>query len=382
MMLSRIVKTLCLLVCLGALFPVSIHAEPRIVSPAKKRIEAQKDDNKKWEKEAKKRESELIKIADDYYKKKLYRKAADYYKRVVDLRYKEWDFPQTRSSVRPAYKTVSVRLYTNNTRRARDRLEKIGEQIATQVATASKKDLNNLFERAEVEMLLGNVVEAYIIYAQVVEAAESIGKKKYAVEAAIKARNAQAAIVKEAAKALEAAQKLLAAGKINEAAKSLDDFEIANRPLISISIELATQLKKLRDAPEFEGLKRAQRAQQRLERGNSAFRRGSYVTARRYYREISDAYPGTDAARTAEEKLVKMMSDAKIQSALKKQEADEKCAPLMARARALVKYTRLAEVVIIAEKIIADYPGTVWAIEAAKLLKAIESAKPATPATE
>jgi len=381
-MSSRVVKALCLLACLGAILPVSVNARSRIISPTESRIKAQEDDNEKWEKAAKKRESELIKIADGYYKQKDYRKAADYYKRVVDLRYKRWDFLRTGDSVRPAYETDRVKLNTSNTRRARDRLDKIGAQIEALETAATKKELSVLFEKAEVEMRLGNVVEAYTIYAQVVKSAGDIGKKKYAVDAAIKAKGAQAAILKEVTKALEKIKKLLTAGKMDEATKSLDEFITANRPLILVSPELLTRVKNLREAPEFKSHARVQKAAQRLEMGNAAFTRGSYVTARRYYREVCEKYPETKAARVAEDKLVLMMTDPGIRAAMDKQEVDDKCAPLMARASALVKYDRSAEAAIIAEKIIADYPGTEWAIAAVELLKFIESTEPVTPSTE
>ena len=370
-MISRWFAPVLVLLCLGLTFPA--WAARRTFDAHEKELEEQKDDNKRWEREAKARETELMKIADEYYKEKNYRKAEDYYRKLLDIRYEQWEFREFdvggRRSIRPARDKKTLKLDTSTTRRAEERLRTIDEKVATQDEAEAKKELQELSEKAEVAMMLGKADEAYMAYERLIATAGRLGEEKYAVAAALTAKSQQKAIVDGAAKSLGEIEKLVKEGKVAEAADKLAECLATHNALMRAAPELAVRFRQINESPEFLQHDRELQAARRIELGDASFERTKYLGAYKHYRAVTVMFPETEAARLAEERLAKLLEDKTISAALKQQEIDAACQPLMIRARALVKVERVREAQAICRQIIEEHPDTTWAEQASELLR-------------
>ena len=106
-----VVSCVVLIVC-----DTPVQAGTTTLDPYARVVDEQKDDNKRWEKEAKSEEASLGSIADQYYKEKDYRKAREYYQKVLRLRFDQWDFPGRRGGKQlPARDKYSEKLHTSHT---------------------------------------------------------------------------------------------------------------------------------------------------------------------------------------------------------------------------------------------------------------------------
>ena len=365
-------------------FAMALPAQAQSFRPSAKRVERQKRDNSKWEKEAKREESRLIKIADQYFKEKKYRQAEDYYRDVLDVRYKQWVFSEAvvGGEIRPvpAMRKRTARLETGNTRRARDRLRIIDEKISVLSENEAKKEIAELFEAADIEMKLKNPVKAYLIYERLIRFTSRLGKKKYAVEALLKAQGLQQNILSDAAKSLAEIEKLFKEGKVAEAAGKLEEFEATQAVFLKVSKDLQSRVKLIRRSPEMLQYELEKMAALKIKMGDAAFMRGRYVTAYERYKEVILRYPGTKAAEEARKKQVKLLGDPEIVEAMGAQRIERRCKPLIMRARALVRLKRTKEAQLICEQIVAEHPGSTWAEQAAEILAGMEkSAKEEEP---
>jgi len=379
-MVARRILPILVVICFGLAVPVQAR---KTYDPYEKQIKQQKEDNKRWEKNAKDEESRLMKIADAYYKQKEYDKAEEYYRQVLDIRYDQWNLREFevggKTVLRPALDKGVESLDTGNTRRARDRLRTMDEKIASQNEGEAKKRFSRLFEEAEVEMMLKNPTEAYQIYDRIIDLAGKLGKRKYAIDASLKAKGQQKVILDQAAKSLEEVEKLLKAGKIAEADEKLEEFESGQRTLLKTSRKLLLRVRQLRRSPEFLLHAREESADLRLRLGDSSLERGKYLSAYRHYKAVALKYPATKAAEDANKRIAMLLADPKIQQVMADQEIQGKCTPLLMRARALIRLNRAKEARAICETVIAEYPKTTWAAQAAELLKAVKPAAQKPP---
>ena len=370
-MISRWVLPILFLLCFGLMLPA--QAARRTFDAHQEELARQKDDNKRWEQEAKARETEFITIADQYYTEKNYRKAAEFYRKVLDIRYEQWEFLVSdvggRRSIRPARDKKTLVLDTVNTRRAGERLRTMDEKVSAQDEAEAKKELQELSDKAEVAMMLGKADEAYEAYSQLIKVAFGLGEEKYAVQAALKAKAQQKAILDTAAKSLDEIEKLVKEGKVAEAADKLGECLVTHVALMRAAPELAARFRQICESPEFLKYDREQQAQRRVELGDASFQRQKYLGAYKHYRAVTVMFPETEAARLAEERLAKLLEDKTISAALKQQETEAACQPLMIRARALVNVGRSDEARFICQQLIAEHPDTTWAEQAAELLR-------------
>lgn len=374
---------LVLLFCFGAALPAPAD-EITIVDPFEKRIKEQEEDNRNWQKKAGDRESKLVKRAEQYYKEKSYRKAAEYYTKALDIRYRQWDIRKTSDGkTLLARKKKTVSLDTKNTARARQRLASIEDKIAAEEAAEIKKKIGKLFEQADVAMLVNDPIKAYKIYDSLIEFAAELPESKYAVESAIKAKGKQKAIRAAAEKMLVEAEKFIKDGKPGEAIAKLDEFEMGSRELLRLAPELKARYEQLTSTPEFAAVMAERAAQKRLLRGDAAMLREKYFSAYMHYRAVAINYPKSAAAKVASEKMAKLLADPRIKGAMREQEIEAECVPLLARAKALLALQRSGEAKAICDRIVEKYLESVWAEQASKLLKAIREAeaKAVEPAT-
>jgi len=350
-----------------AAWPSSARADSRIVlDPYEKQVEEQEEDNERWEKEAEKQEKELLQIADTYYKEKQYRKAREYYEKVLEIRYQQWDFPSSSGAVqRPARDKDTFKLSGSGRRRAESRLERMEETI-------NKERLDTLSEQAEVLEMMGEHAQAYRAYDLLIAEAEKMGLKRYAATQIKRAQSAQEKILKPANDLLDEAEKLIQNEKADEAAEKLREVEESWAYLLKVSPELSERYTSLGGVPVLADEAREKEAASKLRIGDAAMARKDYATAYQTYTALATAYADTEAGMNAKKKLADMLGDPTVKQAMAEQKTEATCRLLIARANAFYNADRLAEARAACEKLVMDHPDTKWAKDAVELLDLIE----------
>ena len=160
-MVSRWHLPILFLLCLGLTLPA--WAARRTFDAHEKELEKQEDDNERWEKEAKDRESELITIADQYYKDKNYRKAAEFYRKVLDIRYKQWEFRESSVVRQPLLFPATLELTVEEAGKVefhQETLLRMGLEVEPfGGATVAVKSIPALLTGADPDKLLLEVVD-------------------------------------------------------------------------------------------------------------------------------------------------------------------------------------------------------------------------------
>ena len=367
-----------LFIFLAALFaaPASLLAEIRVQDPRIQEVARQKQQNKDWEKEARDLEADYVKLADQHFRDKEFQKAAEYYRKALNITYLQWDQKDIEvggiKMTQPGLRKHKEKLNTGYTRTARDRLEGMQDTLKNEALKAGKKDLDELFDLAEVAMLREEPVRAYGVYNQLIEVAGRMGDNKEAVQSAIKAKVKQKEILAQAAKPLDEAQKLVDEGKAAEASAKIREFNETYAGLADISDEIKDRLRSLSRAPEILQAGREEDAQKRILIGDTALLREDYVGAVRHYRYVVTTYPGTASARTAGEKLAAMMNDPTVAAAVESQETEIKCRTLLGQAETYRVRRQYTDARAICEHVVAEYPDTEWAKKAAEMLAEIK----------
>ena len=346
-----------------------------------KKVRRQQEQNREWEKDAKKEEADLVKEGDYYYKKKEYRNAARYYRKALRVgRYPQWDIQEVAAggfrSLEPARRRKWCELKTSYTQRAEDRLRGMVAAIEKERQNEATKYFNERFADASIEMQLGNPAKAYEIYEDVIRLAKKIGlRKKYALDNGRKAKNEQEKILDNAAKPLAEAEKLVEAKKPLDALKKVKQFKDSYWPLIKVAPELKDRLDKLAAVPEIRHELREQAVRDRTALGDAAMARKRYLVAMDHYSVASTMFLETKAAGLAKNKLVQMQNDPKIAEEVKVQKMDRDCNIGILRARTLLKMGEYLEARVACERIIEQYPKSSWAPKADELLKEIAEAE-------
>jgi len=275
-------------------------------------------------------------------------------------------FPRdSRGRKRIARDTDTFKLSSSSTRRARDRLRKMGETI-------DKQALDELKEAAEVAVMREELGKAYQAYNKLIETAEDIGAKRFAVQYAGKARAAQKKLLSGPTKMLDAVDKLLKDKKVEEADGKLKEVEEQYSDLLRLSPELLERFQQLGGTPAFAIEAREREVRKKIRAGDAALARKDYGAAHRHYSQAATSFAGTKGAKVAADKLAQMFGDPQIRQAMKDQEVEAKCKLLLARARALLRLDRLAEARAACEKIVVDHADSKWAKDAVEVLDAIE----------
>jgi len=344
--------------------------------PREKIVERQRRENEQWKKEAEALEKKLASTGDEYYKHKQFDLAAEYYTRALSIRYYQWDLREVEvggfRGVEPARNRILLPLDTSTTRRLRARLRSMADAVKKFQEDQAKKQLNELMEKAEVAAMLNDPFKTYLAYGQVVTFAAGLGDKKFAVQAALKAQAKQKEILTRAAKPLDEAEKLLQQNKPAEAMQKIEEFRLAYGNLTSVVPELDARLQMLLASPALVAESREREINQKILLGDAALLRKDYLSAYRHYREAATTYPEAEAAKRAAEKMAGLMDDPDIAAAIRRQQAEAECKPLLARAERCIQTGDLDQAREVCRQVIRDHPDTEWAARAAEILDSLD----------
>jgi len=354
-------------------FPACLAGETvSIRSARERRVEKQREDNKEWKKRAEQRETDLYDKAERYYRDKQYNTAADYYRRVLDVRYRVWRLRSVSGTITPARKTSERKLDTSRTRQARVRLASIGDKVRAEKEKKIKARIKELSERAEVAAMLGDQARAYHLYGELIRATESMKENKVVVSSRLKAIEKRKEILANIIKPLDEIEKLLEAGKTAEAQKLLQKFKREHRAMIKAVRGIRARFLRISKDPEVIMVDQEQEVQQRIIAGDTALLRNDFITAESHYRSAATMYVDVPACKEAAAKLAKMLNDPEITAAKELQLVERECKPLVARARYLIQTDKLDDARKICKQLIAAHPETKWAAEAQEILNSLD----------
>lgn len=382
---ARIPLVLAFLALLLAASDLRANSSDDLLSAQERAVRRQKDENAKWLKEATDLESEYVKTANDYYKEKDYLKAAENYQKALDITYEGWDIRELSvggvTAQAPARSKIRLKLDTSNTRRARDQLRRLADIIEEERDKLGEAYFQDLFEKADVALLVKDLPRAYAIYSEVAAAADRIGRKKYAVQAKLKALDKQKGILDQISKPLAEAEQFMAEDKAPEAVDKMKEFEASSRAFLQLSPEIRTRYAALAALPKIKKQGRELDVRQRILLGDAALAREDYTSAARHYRGAATLYPDTVAAQEATKKLAEMQANPDIVEAMKLQEIDVKVRPIIMHAETMFRLRNYEEARKDCERILADYPECTWAKRAREILAQIPR-PPQGPAIE
>lgn len=370
------------------LLPLALEsvAVPTIRSARDRKVEDQKEDNKRWLEEAQEREHSYYTQAETYYKQKLYRRAEKGYKRVLDVRYREWPIKEAGSGTRryeiPANRTVRRRLDTSYSRNAKVRLATMDTLVAAKTEADQKAELDGLKDKAELAVMLDDPAKAYGCYGDVAESAASMPDSKMTVRYRLDMLKQQEAIVTQARQPLDEIEKLVKDKKTADAVAKLEEYKNKYGALMELVPELRDRYQSFLGTQEVRTENREQECMMRVMAGDTALLRQDYLTAKRHYETAMGMYPGTDAAKAAAKKLAQLLEDPKIGAAITSQQLERQCAPLLARARYFMRMQNPAGAADACKLVIRTHPKTKWATEAQEILDEIDEAAPENDAGE
>jgi len=342
--------------------------------PLQQMVLAQQQENKAAQAAAVKLEADLVNAGNQAFQAKDFAAAADDYRRALNITYDAWEFRTISAggmqTVQPSNYKVRLKLSTQNTRTALDRLNAIPGAAAAEDQATAQKEMKTLFDQADAAMKAKNLAEAYQAYEGIIAIAADQGDKKFATDSATKAQDAEKKILADVGKRLDEVQKAITGGNVDDASAKLASFRNDYAALIAVAADLKKRLDQLQASPEIKKELQEREVQRQIQVGDLALLREDYAIAARYYRKAAMLYPGTAAAAAATEKLSQLQADPKAAAALKQEEAETKCQSLIQHAEKMLKAKKFDEAKADCQKIVAEYPNTTCVERAKEILKA------------
>ena len=341
-------------------------------------------DNDRWHQEAVEEEREYVREAEEAYEDKDFRRAKDYYMKAVEITYPQWVFTDKvvafiktnqawykQESFVPSLQKRHFRLSTEYTRLALTRLAVIDRLIDEYELVTARLAADNACES-------GKLGEAYKRYTDALEIARKMGRNLLAQRYADEIEQRRRAMVAEGGAPLDAAKAALEAGKADVALAALDAFREKYGELVIVT-ELRNRYRELDALPAIKQERREQAALKKMAIADAAVEREDYRTAIRWYRKAAVIHAGTRAGELAKQKRERMLEDPEIAKAIERQEAEFTCKAMFARAETFAAWGKPDEAAAVYDQVIAKYPGTPWAEEAAKAKEALDAQPADTP---
>jgi tetratricopeptide (TPR) repeat protein len=340
--------------------------------PRRKQVEDQLKQNKDWKKSAEKKQKDYYSKAKRYLSQKRFSKAEEYFKRAENYKYKQWQMRKvsggSKTTYEPAVRKRSYRLWNKYAEMSQEALEVLPDKVAAEKAKATEGTIRQLLEKAEAADLLQNFSKAYDLYDDVIKKTSRYRDSKKMVRHLLNAQKKQLAILKKIAKPLDDAEKLLKEGKAAEAREVLAAYKEKNGKFLKAEPDLKKRFDALFDTPAIAEENREAEVRRKILAGDAALRRKDYLTAEKYYREATRLHLDTEARQKATDKLAAMLADEEIVAAMKQQQLDRECQPLLARAKYLLRLDEFDGVKKLCDRIIKDYPDSEYANQAQELL--------------
>jgi len=284
---------------------------------------------------AEKEEDLNFQKAERYFEKQDYRKAKEYYRRVLSVSFSQWALAEEPSA----------------------------NLIVESELARSRARADNAFEA-------GKLLSAYKQYNFVLRFASRMGENKFAAKTIREVRTRREEIIDSVSKPLILAEVALDQKKPGKALDAVEEFQKKYSDFRT-SRDVRSIYDKLMADPTLQKEMRERAAARLLASAEAAIERRDYLTASRRLSNAGTKLKDTKAGVIAAKKLADMMADPKIVRLIKLQKAEYECKGLMARARMLVKLGKPKEALAVYDSIVENYPDTPWPIKAAEAKAAL-----------
>lgn len=328
-----------------------------------KMLDEQKKDNRRWESEARKKQSDYYRSGLDMVKQQRYDKAAELFRKAMSITYPRWKIRTVRRLIReegegeteemPASQKISARLKTRVNGQAREQLDKLEEKTESEGVTSAYKEA----EKLESEK---HYAEAYERYRRIAAADLPVRlRKKYGEQSAKAAEK----IIDGAEKKLRQIASLAEKKEGDKVLAGMLEFQEQYAGLESHP-RLKTRYALVASLPEIARELRSQHASKQLALARVRMNDGQLGAACDLLRIIAEQYMDTPAGKEASAELRKIDADKALSRALREQRAEKDSVRKLSLARNFADnglHERAAEIY---REIIRAYPGTSFAEQA------------------
>jgi len=340
------------------------------MSRIRQRIRRQFAENEDWYDEAVERETDLVREAEERFEDKDFRGAKRRFMEALAITYPQWVFADRFSALikgsrawykqeglTPSFQKKRFHLSTEYTRLALTRLPTLDTLIDEYDLAVARLAADKAHEE-------GKLREAYRRYGEALKLARRMGRNELAMKYADELARKREAMLAEAARPLAAAEKALKAGNPATALTALEEFKKDYIGLLIVG-PLLTRYRALEADPAIRQERKERAAVRKIALADAAIAREDYRRAVRWYLRAALAYPDTRAGKLAARKRKELLDDPQVVKAIELQKAKYTCKAMLARAATFAKWGKTAEAVEVYNDIIAKYPDTTWAKEAA-----------------
>jgi len=332
-------------------------------SPWQKMLNEQKKDNRRWESDAKKKQSDYYKSGLDMVKRQQYDKAAELFRKAMSITYPRWKIRTVRRTIRkegegeteemPATQKTTARLRTRVNGQARKQLDKLEEKEESEGVTSAYKEAKKLESEK-------HYAEAYERYRKIAAADLPFKlRKKYGEQSA----KAAGKIIDDAETKLRQIASLAEQQEGDKVLAGMLEFQEHYAGLESHP-RLKTRYALVASLPEIARELRNQHASKQLALAHARMNDGRLGAACDLLRIIAEQYMDTPAGKEASAELRKIDADKVLSQALREQRAEKDSVIKLNLARNFAAnglHERAAEIY---REIIRAYPDTRFAEKA------------------
>jgi len=295
-------------------------------------VEEQKDQNREWERNAKKRQKRYYDRGLEYERDKEYSRAIREYRRVLRVYYSQWDFTRelktyTDSGVEteyaPATRKKRIHLKGSTYDNAKEHIESLQHQRVTDALQDLEETANEAYKEKKYE-------EAYELYEELAHKSRSSGERG-ADSFARKAESRIKAIERSASQTLEKVRRYLGSKKLDDALKCFNDFE-QNFGTFDVNEDIHNRYVELSKNKILRKAKGDIDAKDHMEKAREYQDKKRYAYAYYEYLLIREEFPASDAAKEAAERIREMEQNPEIFQEIHKVPRDRYARELIRRA--------------------------------------------------
>ena len=366
-------------ITLGVMLLATVGVTRAVVADSSKQLADQKADNKKWESDAQQRQKSFMDTGQKALKDEHFDQAIENFQKAQNVYYMQWQIRQARllitqqgeqgTTEMPGDRQVRMLLKNSVSDQAAQQVAQLADRQQGATVDATVKTAGDL----EKEKKFG---AAYALYDKIStmdmpntlrkryqkKCAESAGKILLAASRKLDDMTAAAAKGKDVEKVLAMLE------EFDDQYDGMDDHP-----------QLREKYATLTQRPEIADAKKQREAKRQLEAAKGLMEDGSLGEGYDLLSKVSETYADTPAGKEAARELEKIKADKTLMQQVSDKRAAKYCATKLNLARNLAANKAVERARDVCEDIIAKYPDSSYAREAAKLLAKLPRDAPTKP---
>ncbi len=331
-------------------------------------LQSQLAENQRWGQDAKTLQSQYFQKAEQFLAAQKYTDASDYYQKVLQVTYRQWDIPPYAPSIYyqgtnkqlpvGATRTVTKQLVTDLNQKAKDKLRNMASIQAGAWVDASWNSAETLFNA-------GKLPQAYALYRKIsiADLPDSVHNK---YDKLLSQRMSD--IEKRASDLLDELKKDLAANDMQKAKAALDSFndkfgDFAECPALHATYG------DMAKSPDFQIMLHENVAAKEFAAAQDLLTQKKLADAEDALQDIVNHYSDAPSGKLAKAKLDEMRADKELMRTIANERVLKDGEEMLRKVRNLRANGLNDEAAKICRKLIAQYPGTDFSDKAAQALK-------------